>query len=161
MKNRNSHLETQCMKKPKTHEENPNQQRHPWRTKNPNHEDRKNKPLTAKAATIEPRQQRQAMATATAPGYDVSLWIFGWVSWCFSLWVFGFHWVCWVIWVIGFIKWSEWGRFLSEREMEWRGQDCEIKFVRLDFNLNEIEFNGLDFSTPKLSLLHSKCWFPQ
>ena len=73
-----------------------------------------------------------------------------WVSWFLM-----FHWVCWVIWV------GERRSVLSEGEMEClanrKRQDWEIESIRLDFNLNETEFNGLDFSTPKSSLLLSKC----
>ena len=55
---------------------------------------------------------------------------------------------------MGFWLWVR-DKFVMECNKKRHG--WEIESVRLDFNLNETEFNELDFFTPKSILLYSKC----
>ena len=94
---------------------------------------------------------------------------FAWVCWfrCFSLvvvfdcWgrrVFGNGLLCLIVWEEDFLEMGLCFCFFNVFHCFcfcW--VSTEIEFVNLDFNLTENEFDGLEFSIPKLSLLHSRC----
>ena len=135
---------------------------------NPNHKDRKNKPnrrwqrrrrrwLNPSGEGSRWRWQGLLMFLSRSLGgfLDSCSWFsLGlWVSWFLILDV------CWVLrelvsWFLMFLSWCCQQMWESERQRE---HGWEIKSVRLDFNLNETEFNLLEFCTPKSSLLHSRC----
>ena len=158
--NHEEHQPRRTKPKPRNHEEHPNlETQKSRRTKHKLAETLKpkQKPTNNKTQTMNKKKKNQRGGNSEGDGDDWNLDSCSWFSlgfwvrdsWC--LLVFLRELVsCFLI----FLSWCL-PTDVREWEMEWvREYGWEIKYVSLDYNLNKIEFNWLNFSNNP-SLLHS------